>query len=306
MDESIQKLMIHEKYRQLLIRALELQKEKDSWEWYEVHAPPQTLNHLVSLGVLNVVFKSNKSTMYAVAEPEKIRQMLEEGVQQAEVHSEIPEDLFDCVILHDDKKALVRRVLSSTRPTHCLFVGEVASSKTLFMEELSRLPGSQYLLGSSLSKAGLYELMFEHHPRYLLIDEIDKIRDYDNVSALLSLMETGILSETKYKRRRFEKFDVWVFGGCNFEDRIPPEILSRFGAYRLRFYPYTDDEFIEVATKVLVMREGTDIDVANYIAVKVLKTLGSRDVRVARSIARTTRSREDVDTVLALLQKQVK
>ena len=195
-------------------------------------------------------------------------------------------------------------VLASEMPAHCLMIGEVGSSKTLFLQELSRLPSSRYVLGSSLSRAGLYELMFVERPKYLLVDEIDKVTDYSNVSALLSLMETGILAEVKYNKRRQGQFNCWVMAGCNNEDRIPPEILSRFGAFRLRFGVYTPEEFIEVVTKVLVMRERTDIELAKYIASVTLRRLNSRDVRVARSIARTAHTKQAVDDTVALLEKQ--
>lgn len=306
---EVDKVIRDVRIREILQRAIEVQKRKESqgrdgWEWHEVRAPPQTLNHLVTLGMIDIVFKSNKSTIYRVNDVERLEGMLADAGNEPPPEIPLPTDLFDCIILHDDKKELVDRILHAQRPTHCLFVGEVASSKTLFLQELARLPGAEYLLGSSLSRAGLYELMFEHRPKYLLIDEIDKIRDYENISALLSLMETGILSETKYKRRRIAQFDTWVFAGCNDETRIPPEILSRFGAYRLHFRPYTDQEFREVATKVLVLREGLDDDVAKYITEQVMERLYTHDVRVARSIARTSRTKEEVDSVLAILARQ--
>lgn len=308
MQTEATKALLNEKYRAIIERALQYEDEhpaSPAWEWYDVRAAGQTLNYLVTTGLIEVVFKSNRSTMYRVVNPEDVKRVLKEEVAAAEKPATtVPEDLFDCIILHDDKKEILRKVLSSPKPTHCLLSGEIASSKTLFMQEVARLPGAYYLLGSSLSRAGMYDLMFEHRPRYLVIDELDKVKDFDNTAALLSLMETGILSEAKYKRRRYGEFDVRVIGGCNDEDKLPPELLSRFGAYRLRFVPYTDSEFLEVAQKVLVLREGTDAELASYIASKVLYTLNSRDVRTARSIARTTDSKADVDRIITLLHRQ--
>ena len=132
--------------------------------------------------------------------------------------------------------------------------GSPASAKTLMLEELARLPGSKYVLGSNLSKAGLFEVLFNERPRYLILDELDKVDDEDNLSALLSLTERGGITETKYRRYRMVKLKTWVFASANRLDRLPPELLSRFT--KLRFRDYTDEEFLEVAVKVLASREG--------------------------------------------------
>ena len=277
------------------------------WEWFSVRASPQMLNHLVRLGVVSVVYKSNKSTHYRLANAKEAADLVKElQVQEQEPEEQsfdMPRDLFDVVILHEDKKQLIRKALAAEEPVHVMLVGDVSSAKTLYELELTRLPGAEYVLASSLTKAGLYDLMFTKKPRYLVIDEIDKLSDYDNVSALLSLMETGILSEVKYRRRRQQQFKTWVFAACNHEEQVPWEIRSRFGAYRLHFRSYTPDEFLEVATKVLQMREKLPKDLAAYIAGQTLNRLTSRDVRVARSIARTCKTREEVDELIKLLEK---
>jgi holliday junction DNA helicase RuvB len=286
----------------------EAHTDEKNWfgfEWHQVRAAPQTLNYMVRLGLVNVSFKSNKTTAYRlpdVREAKALLQDFEKGTMAEPQSTEVPNDLFDPIILHDEKKDLLRRAIRAEKPVHALLVGDVASSKTLFLMEMTRLPNSELLLGSSLSRAGVYDLMFNKRPTYLLIDELDKITDYENISALLSLMETGILSETKYKRRRVQEFKVWVFGSCNYENRIPPEILSRFGAYKLYFRAYTPDEYVQVAQRVLTMREGVKPDVALYIAKKSSQFLNTRDVRVARSIARTASTKDEVDEVIRLLE----
>ena len=52
------------------------------------------------------------------------------------------------------------------------------------LEELSRLPYSKYVLGSSLIKAGLYEVLFNEKPRVLILDELDKVDDAHNLTCL--------------------------------------------------------------------------------------------------------------------------
>jgi Holliday junction DNA helicase RuvB len=277
-----------------------------SWEWYEVQGDPRVLNRLVASGILRIVYKSNKSTHYVLADRDAVERALAEinSYQPVEEAAEIPGDLFSVIHLHDDKKEILMRALNSEKPVHILLVGSVATAKSLFLMELSRLPGAEYILGSSLTKAGLYDLMFTKSPRYLCIDEIEKVSDYENISCLLSLMETGILSETKYRRRRVRQFKTWVFAGANRDDTLPPEILSRFRPFILRFREYTPEEFLEVAVKVLVEREGVSPPLAQYIAEKTLNELYTRDVRAARNIARVARTREDVDRIVENLRKR--
>ncbi|MEM3794892.1 MAG: hypothetical protein QW429_03370 [Thermoprotei archaeon] len=303
--------------RSILEKALEIEEQHNAehylgWTWYEIPATPQTLNKLVRLGLLKINFRSNRTTCYMVNNQEYVRGLLEGLHQEGEgdheetqrEEAELPDDLFGVIVGYDDKKELIRRALTALRPVHVLLVGDIASGKTVFLQELARLPDSVYVLGSRLSSAGIYEYMFESRPRYLILDELDKVGGQDNFSALLSLMETGILSEMKHNKKRRGEFKCWVFGGANHENKIPPEILSRFGAYKLRFRQYTPQEYVEVATKVLNMREGVTPDLAKYIAEQTLTRLQSRDVRMARSIARTAGTKEEVDRVIDLLVGQ--
>jgi Holliday junction DNA helicase RuvB len=312
MDEVVEALY-DTRIRAILEKAIAVETKEEAkrenylgWEWYEVEGAPQTLNYMVRLGLLKINFKSNKSTYYMVKDRDRVIELLSQHKEQQEQQEqdEIPDDLFDVIVMHDDKKELLMKALHAEKPVHVLLIGDIASGKTVFLQELARLPGAEYALGSRLSAAGIYDLMFAKRPRYLILDELDKVDSQDNISALLSLMETGILSEMKYKRRRQDSFKVWVFAGANWENKIPPEILSRFGAYRLRFRQYTPDEYIQVATNVLIKREGVEPGLARYIAEQTLNRLGSRDVREARSVARTARSKEDVDSVISLLEKQ--
>lgn len=49
---------------------------------------------------------------------------------------------------------------------------------------------------------------------YLIVDEIETTSKHDQ-TALLNLMETGILSETKIKRTRETHSIAWVFATSN-------------------------------------------------------------------------------------------
>ena len=297
----------------ILRKAIKLHEEnKDNkywigFEWYEVPpAAPQTLNQLVREEILKISYKSNKCTAYKLADELAVRKALEDFEKMAETEEEekIPEDLFDIILGYEDVKDIFWRSLKSERPVHILLYGPVASAKSLFLLCLSRLPRSEFVLGSSLTKAGLIDLMFTREPKYLIIDEIDKVDDQENLTALLSLMQTGIISVTKYRRRFSKQFTTWVFASANRIDKIPPELMSRF--LPIRFKEYSNEEFIKVSVHVLTKIEGVNPLVAKYIANKVLFTLGSRDVRDCVKIARLIPRLNDVNKMKTEVDKVIK
>ena len=299
---------------QLLQDILEYEKNHppktkyDGFEWYDVHGYPRTLNKLVIKRVLNIVSKTNKYTSYQTVDSRALEKALRDyqGTFEAEEErDEIPQDLFHIVIGHDDKKEIIMRCLASEKPLHCLLWGSVASAKTLILEELARLPRNHFVLGSSMTKVGLYECLSNERPKYLLIDELDKMDDASNLSVLLSLMERGMIKETKHRRHRPVKLKTWVFASANRTGKIPIELLSRF--IRLKFRDYTENEFIEVVVNILKDREGISEPLALYIGHKVQADLRSRDVRDTVKVARLLtrgKTREEVDRLINILKKQ--
>ncbi|MDP3063822.1 MAG: hypothetical protein Q8O40_11535 [Chloroflexota bacterium] len=115
---------------------------------------------------------------------------------EGEVVPELPEDLFDVVVGHEKLKQLFVLSLRAPQPVHILLVGPPATAKSIFLMELERLPRSRYAVGGSSSRAGIVDFIIEQKPRYLMIDELEKMdaRDY---SALLSLMGEGVVSRLK-------------------------------------------------------------------------------------------------------------
>lgn len=279
------------------------------FEWYEVHGDPRTLNSLVTRGILNIVFKSNKSCSYETTDREAIKRALNDYrglIQPPEEETHIPPDLFDIIIGHEGKRELIMRSISAENPVHFLLYGVPASAKSLMLEELNRLPQSKFILGSNLSKAGLYDILLteKEKPRFLILDELDKIDDQANLAGLLSLMERGLITETKYKRHRQIKLKCWVFASANKINRIPVELMSRF--VKLNFKPYSDAEFMDVCVNVLTKREGMNESIALYITKQVLDELNSRDVRDSCKIARLMKgdTKAEVDHVVGILSKQ--
>lgn len=139
------------------------------------------------------------------------------------------------------------------------------------------MPKSRYALGGTSSKAGIAEFIIEERPRYLLIDELDKIERAD-YSALLSLMESGVVARLKKGMTEEVKVKTWVFAGVNRDDSLPAELKSRF-VIRHNLPEYSKAEYEKVVTAVLTRREGVAEDTAASIAKKVASH--SRDVRDA-------------------------
>jgi len=280
----------------------------DGFAWSDVYADPRTLNSLVTRRILKIVFKSNKYCAYRAFDLQALEKALAdyEGsfTQEAVVEEQIPKDLFGIVIGHDDKKDILLRSLKAEKPVSILLFGSVASAKTLILEELSRLPQSRLILGSALTRAGLFDVLFNERPKHLIIDEIEKIDSIENLSALLSLMERGLVTETKYRRHRTIRLKTWVFASANEIQHLPRELLSRF--LLLRFRDYSPEEFYEVTVNVLREREGINENLAIYIAEKILTDLNSRDVRDAIKVGRLLKekTKDEVDQIILILSQQ--
>lgn len=200
---------------------------------------------------------------------------------------------FESIVGYDDVKRLFNMSLSSEKPVHILLVGPPASAKTLFMLECMKLERSYFTLGSHSTKSGMIDYLFEKRPRYLIVDEIEHMPMKDQ-TALLSLMETGIVSETKYQRTRNTQLKTWVFATSNGTERMLTPLLSRFVV--LHFKQYSFGSFQEVCTHIL-SREGVPSDVGNAIADAVWTKLKSRDIRDCIKLGRLAKTKADVEWI---------
>lgn len=198
--------------------------------------------------------------------------------------------LFDGIVGFDDVKELFDMSIRADRPVHLLLVGPPASAKSLFMSSLTKLERSYYAVGSSSTKSGIFDYLFEYRPRYFIIDEIEKMNKRDQTS-LLNLMESGILSELKHNQKRTTQLKTWVFASCNSVERLLPPLLTRFRD--MHFKPYTEEEFVDIAVEILDREEGLDKDVATVIADAVFNRLKSTNIRECIRISRLTRG--DID-----------
>lgn len=274
------------------------------WQWFDVHAHHQQLLKLVEARLLDVTLKTNRATHFKVRNPELVAEALDalaEEVYEETEEESIPDDLFSNIVGHDKVKELTRLAIASEKPVHLLLSGPPASAKTLFLLELRRLPRAYYAIASSLSEPGVTDVLFNWQPKYLLLDEIDRLRS-DHIGQLNSLMATGILSETKARKTRSVQLDTKVFAAGIRIHLLPQDLLSRF--IRLHFHPYAESEFTEVAVTV-IEREGVERSVGHQIAHAIWLTHGIQsDVRQCVSIARLVGDNTDkLQEVLAAVRK---
>jgi Holliday junction DNA helicase RuvB len=208
------------------------------------------------------------------------------------------EQLFDSIIGYSDVKRLFNLSFSSEKPVHILLVGPPASAKTLFMLSCMKLERSYFTLGSHSTKSGMMDYLFQNRPRYLVIDEIEHMPIKDQ-TALLSLMETGIIVETKYKKTRDTQLKTWIFATSNSTDQMLTPLLSRFMVLRFKQYKY--EAFQEVAVHLL-SREGISREIAIATAETVWSKMKSKDIRDCVKIGHLAKTKDDVNWIAETLK----
>jgi Holliday junction DNA helicase RuvB len=273
------------------------------FEWFQVHGDPQTLKRMVTSKLLNVTLCTHSATHYKVADPDLVSEAIQAMSEATcEPEPEMPPDLFDSIVGYGDVKTLIRYSLEAEKPAHLLLSGPPASAKTMFLLELRRLPHSYYALAATLTASGLADILFVYQPKFILIDEVERLSS-EHIGVLNSLLATGIISETKYGKTRELDLDTRVFAAGIKVEKLPQDLLSRFT--KLHFAPYTEQEFIEVSQRVLMTRENVSLENAEYIARSLWRLHGQNaDVRQCVQIARLSRGdRQRIDEVLAVLKK---
>src|ERR687896_1541011 len=156
--------------------------------------------------------------------------------------------LFDDIYGYDNIKRLFRMALDTIHPTFILLSGPPASAKTLFLQSLIKLQDSYFIDCSNATKSGLVDYIFNNKPKRFLLDELDKLSRKDQ-TFLLNLIETGIVSETKYNKTRKMELKTSVFATSNSVEKIIGPLLSRFFIVKLRAYIY--EQFYEITIRLL-------------------------------------------------------
>ena len=255
------------------------------WRSRDVGIWPGTLTKLTMAGFLEDVYQSNSYHGYRLTGKARITIAAESNMPEMppDEDLDIPDDIFDDIIGHDEVKELLRACLTAEKPVHVLLTGPPALAKTLFLWDIERIGGEKalWLVGSAISKAGLWDLVAERQPKLLLVDELDKVNAADT-AALLSIMEGGRLVRAKKGRELDTSVEVKVVASTNVEGKLSPELRSRFAVRKLG--TYTNDQFRNVVRGVLVRREGISPAVAGEIA--DLLDGRTHDIRDAVRVAR--------------------
>src|SRR5574341_619380 len=160
------------------------------------------------------------------------------------------EKFFQEVVGYPELKRLFMKSIISREPVHILLTGPPASSKSLFLLKLGEgLDNAYFIDAVGASGSGMVEYLFRNDTKYLLVDEIDKMKKNDQAT-LLNVMETGILSETKLRgKTRQKKMSLWIFATSNEVEKLTKPLRSRFMELHLNEYSY--EEYIEICQRIL-------------------------------------------------------
>jgi MoxR-like ATPase len=203
---------------------------------------------------------------------------------------------FENIEGYHDLKDIVTRALDAEDNYNLLFIGPPASAKTLFLLGIMESRKGVYFDGSNTTNR-ILDVLEEKRPNIICIDELDKMpRQFQD--KLLNFMESGhIKVDQMRKRYDFKIKGAKVFAACNEISRLSKPLQSRFR--RLHLPQYTEEQFLEVSTKVL-----PKLKIAHVIAKAVWEQRG--DIRDVISIGRLVRKNdgpEEVEQILATMTK---
>ena len=208
-------------------------------------------------------------------------------------------EIFNDIVGYDDIKKLFFMSINSEESIHITLAGPPASAKTIFMKCLMALPNSYFVDGSNMSKPGLIDYIFNNNIKYLLIDEIDKVSPKDQ-TVFLNLMETGIVSETKFNKTRKIETKISIFATCNDLTKIIHPIRSRFLSLILKAYSY--EEFHKIVTQLL-SKKNFNQDIIDEVVYAVWYNIKSKNIRDCIKIAQMAKSVNDILFLVKIYEK---
>jgi len=312
-EEVLNCLLENPQYVELLRRAVQIEeahrgdKRWLGWSWDELPAHPATINKLIIKGLVYKSYDSAKFTHYKLVNLEATKWALREletlqnqpATPVEEREAEIPPDMFDVVEGYDDLKEFILASLNADEPVHILLVGSPGTAKSLLLSEIERLEGARYIPMGTATKVGIRDILFEEMPRYLIVDDLDKLSDKRDIAALLEWMQFNRITIIKHGLRETRRGKGWVFASSNRLSGIYPELIDRFQVFHIK--PYSPEEFHKVVTNYLCKRKGVPLELAEYIATKVGEYTVS--VREAVRISRLAKTREEVDRKIEIVKK---
>ena len=212
------------------------------------------------------------------------------------------ESIFDDIVGYSDIKKEFVKALDSSTPVSILLCGPPACGKSEFLKQIRNHceKESVFIDGSYGSKAGIFRILYDIRPKYVLLDEIDKLPSPDQL-ALLNLMENGKLTKTTKLESYEIDLEAWVVATANNEQKILGPLLDRFEAYYLT--NYTDDQFRAIAAKRLKQDGIENEELALFIANAVLRDLGRKSFRDVIRIARKSKTIQDVEETIQTLKR---
>jgi Holliday junction DNA helicase RuvB len=206
--------------------------------------------------------------------------------------------IFDKVVGYEGIKRTFLRSLNSREPVHILLIGPPGQAKTLFLKCILEAFGEKkafFTVGGNASKSGIIDVLFEVRPKYLLVDEIEHLRsEYQTI--LLSLMETGILTQTLHNKVRQTQLKTWVFATSNGTKRLSEPLLSRFRVMYLNEYDFS--QFYEISVKRL-LAEGLSDHAADEIAKSVWEQLPNPNIRNCVQIGHLVKNEPNIKMAIA-------
>jgi len=292
-------------------------------EAWELGVPAWFMRILNDMGLVDVLYKSRSTTSYGIPRTtlEAINRILRAGQGEPETVVATPTPIveevkpitveeFSEIVGYDDVKQLIVKALNSPKPVHILLVGPPASAKTMFLEAIARHYNVPILVAGTSTGAGIRDFIAAYIPRVLVIDELDKRRDPQDLSVLLTWMESQRIVITMASRREMlgkpiecpYKEGCRVVAAANTLENIPEELLSRF--LKIEFEEYKEDEVKKICTEILVRREGAAREFAEKVAEAVVNELGSKDPRDCIKLARLATNEEELKTVIETLKKR--
>jgi holliday junction DNA helicase RuvB len=137
---------------------------------------------------------------------------------------------------------------------------------------------------------------FENPPRFLLIDEIEDLKQSDQAT-LLSLLQDGCLVETKVSKTRRLDFTCSVIATCNDTKKLKERLLSRFAIIELKAYDSLE-EFKQVTIDVL-----KNHPLAEFIAEEVWSSSKNPNIRDCVRLASLCKTEQDVLRLLRVFKK---
>ena len=335
MDEellaSVEAAMSNPELRRVLLKIVKYEEalrkkypDKPSWwEWEigDVGVEPWLVVKLQRMGLVERTYASSNHKYYRLVDFEAIRKILDKYGQSITVSKktggkktgldlspprtlkEIPKDLFDVIVGHEELKWVFMKSLHKER-YHILLVGPPATAKTLFLLAISQLPGAVFVDVPHATRVGIRDLIIQFRPRYLLLDEFDKANNEDFWHGLANIMETGKVVVTKHGTHFEMETNVNIYATANSDYNIPSHVMSRFDVYYLE--PYDEETLYRIIVHLLVKMYSKPEKLARRIADVVIHELGSRDIRDAIKVAKIVDSEKDLENYLRAKKKYSK